>query len=193
MAERETIAEVIGMLRRLGCKPPDAWQGAKPSEIVELWAAILSDVPDDDIRRAAVSWSRGPLCAFFPLPGQLLAQIGSAEKPVTEADRKAAGDAVWAQLQRAYQASGGQYGREDFDRVPMTDVARQVLESVGGWMALRKAMIAEDNGFSLGELGRSVARMVATRSDVATPAGVQALIEGSVQRGGLTLVRGGRA
>jgi len=25
MAERETIAEVIGMLRRLGCKPPDAW------------------------------------------------------------------------------------------------------------------------------------------------------------------------
>jgi len=193
MADNTTIAEVIAMLRRLGCRPPEAWQGSKPSEIVELWAAILADVPDDDLRRAAVSWARGASCAFFPLPGQLLAQIGAAEKPVTEADRKAAGDAVWAQVQRAYHGSGGMYADPERFTASLPEVTRNALEAVGGWPKLRAAMCAADDGFSMGELGRAIARQVALRPEAATPAGVQALIEGATRRGGLVVLRGGRA
>jgi len=151
-------------------------------------------VPDDDIRRAAVSWSRGPLCAFFPLPGQLLAQIGSAEKPVTEGDRKAAGDAVWALIKRQYHRNSGMYGDPGLFLASLPEAAQDAIESAGGWKALKAAMCATDEGFSLSELGRAVARQIAVRPDSSTPAGVAALIEASKPgRPALMLVKGGRA
>jgi hypothetical protein len=194
MADVATIADVINMLRKLGCKPPDSWAGMKASEVAGLWGAILADMPDDDLRRAAVLWAQGPKCQYFPMPGDLLSLVGQAQKPVTENDRKAAGDAVWSQIQRAYHAAGGMYGREAFAKVPLSDVARDALESVGGWLALRAAMCAEDDRFSLGELERKIARQVAVRPDSSTPAGIAALIEASQpQRPPLRVIEGGRS
>lgn len=159
MASEAGIMRVFAILRDAGCRAPDGWAGREPSKIVPSWALLLTDISDEELGAAAVAWARGTSKEhqFWPMPGQLV------ELARPQGDAKAAVDALaaadFAAIVAAYNRAGGAHMTKPPERVTL-DPARNgrllaALGSVGDWAALRRAMVAEDDGFALSAFQRA--------------------------------------
>lgn len=159
MASEAGIVQVLEILRDAGCRAPESWAGRKPSQIAQSWALLLTDIDDDELGAAAVAWARGTSKEhqFWPMPGQLV------ELARPQGDAKAAVDALasadFAALIAAYNRAGGVHMAEPPKRLvldPERDSRlRAALAGVGDWAAVRRAMVAEDDGFALSALQRA--------------------------------------
>jgi len=163
MASEAGILRVIEILRDAGCRAPEGWAGRKPSEIARSWATLLPDIDDEELGAAAVAWARGTSKEhqFWPMPGQLV------ELARPQGDAKAAVEALasadFAALVAAYHRAGGAHMAEGPKRLALDPDRdgrlRAALAAVGDWAAVRRAMVAEDDGFALSALQRSWANV----------------------------------
>lgn len=159
MASERGIKQAISILRAAGCRTPDGWATMDPADVVRSWTLLLNDISDEELGAAAVAWARGTSKEhqFWPMPGQLV------ELARPQGDAKAAVEALasadFAAMVAAYHRAGGAHMAEGPKRLALDpdrdERLRAALAAVGDWAAVRRAMVAEDDGFALSALLRA--------------------------------------
>lgn len=113
MLTQDDIHQAFAVLAASGLRAPDAWDSPEALErAMQAWAQVLADLRPLELQTAIVSYLRSPDCRFWPMPGQLLAQV----RP-TDADDA---DSAWGDLCAGHRRWG-------FYRPPA------LAESAGEW------------------------------------------------------------
>lgn len=148
MAMEQAVMEVFGMLAASGY--------AVPREIDRdtvaagaIWAAVLNDVPDPVLKRAAVAYIRSG-SEFWPKPGQLLeharellAAVGPRRIAVDDADAEW-GRVLKERVRRGHYAASPVWEDRQIERDEWRlaedplhrEALRQAVLAAGGWQQL---------------------------------------------------------
>ncbi len=130
------IEVVFQQLFGLGCRPPK--QLSTPQGLrfaVKTWAAVLADVPPDQMQIAVLRYSRSPESRWWPTPGVLVGLIEDANRA---SDDNA--DEMWGRLVGAVSSRGrSRPPTEEQPLHPDAAINQKMLagvEACGGWRNL---------------------------------------------------------
>lgn len=132
---KQAVRTMFATLLMAGCRPPETWATMDREAAVTLWHTLLSDLTDDVLTQAVISYMRSPEAKWWPTAGALLAL--TPKKQLEQLDDS---DEAWAATIRMIR----RYGRARKPEAFHDDESKHArikagVGACGGWVALCNA------------------------------------------------------